>query len=140
MPITDAQARAGLDEFKRRWPQVSPSLDLIRAVLEAAERAAWSTDMEADLARVTRNRDMWRDQCERQAAQIERLRGALENIMFADIPRSLGRRWRTDGEPSDHDECTHGAMMNEDCPACLDAYIKGALGMEGAAEVYPGGV
>ena len=47
MPITDAQARAGLDEFKQRWPQVSPSLDLIRAVLEAAERAAWSTDMEA---------------------------------------------------------------------------------------------
>ena len=47
MPITDAQARAGLDEFKRRWPQVSPSLDLIRAVLEAADRAAWSTDMEA---------------------------------------------------------------------------------------------
>lgn len=42
MPITDAQARAGLDEFKRRWPQVSPSLDLIRAVLEAAERAAWN--------------------------------------------------------------------------------------------------
>ena len=75
-----------------------------------------------------------------QAAQIQRMRGVLENILISDIPRPLGRRWRKDGESSDHDECPHGAMMYEDCPACLDAYIKGALGMEGAAEVYPGGV
>ena len=44
---TDAQIEAARAEFRRRWPEVSPSKDMMRACLEAAERAAWSTDMEA---------------------------------------------------------------------------------------------
>ena len=47
MPITEAQIEAARAEFRRRWPEVSPSKDMMRACLEAAERAAWSTDMEA---------------------------------------------------------------------------------------------
>ena len=45
--VTDAQVEAALAEFRRRWPEVSPSKDMMRACLEAAERAAWSTDMDA---------------------------------------------------------------------------------------------
>lgn len=45
--VTDAQVDAALDEFRRQWPQVSPSNDMIRACLEAAEWAAWSAEMEA---------------------------------------------------------------------------------------------
>ena len=44
---TDAQIEAARAEFQRWWPEVSPSKDMMRACLEAAERAAWSTDMEA---------------------------------------------------------------------------------------------
>ena len=44
---TEAQIEAARAEFRRRWPEVSPSKDMMRACLEAAERAAWSTDMEA---------------------------------------------------------------------------------------------
>lgn len=47
MPITDAQVEAARAEFRRWWPEVSPSKDMMRACLEAAERAAWSTDMDA---------------------------------------------------------------------------------------------
>ena len=43
---TDAQIEAARAEFRRWWPEVSPSKDMMRACLEAAERAAWSTDME----------------------------------------------------------------------------------------------
>ena len=38
--ITDAQIEAARAEFRRRWPEVSPSKDMMRACLEAAERAA----------------------------------------------------------------------------------------------------
>ena len=44
---TEAQIEAARAEFRRWWPEVSPSKDMMRACLEAAERAAWSTDMEA---------------------------------------------------------------------------------------------
>ena len=40
---TEAQIEAARAEFRRRWPEVSPSKDMMRACLEAAERA---TDME----------------------------------------------------------------------------------------------
>ena len=44
---TEAQIEAARAEFRRWWPEVSPSVGMMRACLEAAERAAWSTDMEA---------------------------------------------------------------------------------------------
>lgn len=37
---TDAQIEAARAEFRRRWPEVSPSVGMMRACLEAAERAA----------------------------------------------------------------------------------------------------
>ena len=44
---TEAQIEAARAEFRRWWPEVSPSVGMMRDCLEAAERAAWSTDMEA---------------------------------------------------------------------------------------------
>ena len=39
MPITEAQIEAARAEFRRWWPEVSPSKDMMRACLEAAEAA-----------------------------------------------------------------------------------------------------
>ena len=44
---TEAQIEAARAEFRRWWPEVSPSKDMMRAALEAAEAAVWSADMDA---------------------------------------------------------------------------------------------
>ena len=67
-------------------------------------------------------------------AKVAGLEGALTTLLAGDYPRPLGERWRADGEPSNHDRCTHGAMMNEPCETCADAFISAALSPPAAQE------
>ena len=60
-------------------------------------------------------------------ARVAGLEGALTTLLAGDCPRPLGMRWRADGKPSSYDRCTHGAMMNETCKTCADAFIRAAL-------------
>lgn len=94
----------------------------LRAVNETMA-AEWAADL-------TRLREKRRDaEAERDAlrARVAELEGALTTLLSGDYPRPLGERWRSDAEPSDHDRCVHGAMMNESCEACADAFIAAAL-------------
>lgn len=67
-------------------------------------------------------------------ARVAGLERALTTLLAGDYPRPLGERWRADGEPSNHDRCTHGAMMNEPCETCADAFISAALSPSAAQE------
>lgn len=57
----------------------------------------------------------------------EGLRKALEMISQGDEPRPLGKRYRDDGTPSKHDQCTHGSWMYEDCGSCICEFATAAL-------------
>lgn len=60
-------------------------------------------------------------------ATISRLTEALQTIADGDEPRPLGKRYRSDGEPSKHDKCTHGQWMWEDCGSCVSEFARAFL-------------
>lgn len=61
------------------------------------------------------------------AAEIERLRAALERIASLDVPRPVGHTFRADGVASKHDKCWHGVTMSDECGVCLSNYARTAL-------------
>ena len=61
------------------------------------------------------------------AAEIERLRAALERIASLDVPRPVGHTFRADGVASKHDKCWHGVTMSDECGVCLSNYARAAL-------------
>ena len=59
--------------------------------------------------------------------EIDRLRAGITAAAEGNYPMPVGERWRKDGQPSAHDRCIHGAMMNEGCGECLDAHLLALL-------------
>ena len=70
-------------------PEMVDALRAARAVIAG---------LEAERDRANRNRDMWRDQCERQAAQIERMRGGLIQV-------SVEAQWDAEYPPEPDTAC-----------------------------------
>lgn len=58
----------------------------------------------------------------------ERLRRALRNIANGEFPVAVGKRYRTDGQPSKNDQCVHGQYMYESCDSCIVDYVNSVLG------------
>ena len=52
---------------------------------------------------------------------------ALEAIRDGNVPRSRGKGWREDGQPSKHDRCIHGTWMYEDCTNCIADFISATI-------------
>ena len=72
-------------------------------------------------------REEYRKKIAEQAAEIERLRAALERIASLDVPRPVGHTFRADGVASKHDKCWHGVTMSDECGVCLSNYARAAL-------------
>ena len=52
---------------------------------------------------------------------------ALTAIVGGDVPRPIGKPWRSDGKRSKLDECIHSRTMSEDCAGCIEAFAASAL-------------
>lgn len=61
------------------------------------------------------------------SGQIERLSGAMQNIINDDFPRVVAASWRKDGVLSKNDECPHWRRMYEDCSLCVADYARATL-------------
>jgi len=61
------------------------------------------------------------------AAEVERLRAALQNIVDGDVPRPVGKRYRADGQESKNDQCIHGEWMYDECWGCTSDLARAAL-------------
>jgi hypothetical protein len=55
-------------------------------------------------------------------AELARVTAVLQSIAYGDVPRPVGRVFRTDGANSKHDQCTHGIFMYEDCGGCVGEF------------------
>jgi hypothetical protein len=51
----------------------------------------------------------------------------LRAIADGDVPRSEGKKWRTDGQPSKLDQCSHEIALYEDCARCIEDFARTAL-------------
>jgi hypothetical protein len=65
--------------------------------------------------------------CRELCVENNALVKALEQIAEGDVPRPLGKRYRSDGIPSKNDQCTHSAWMYEDCGNCISEFARAAL-------------
>ena len=67
------------------------------------------------------------DRAEAAEAQRDALVKALKQIADGDVPRPMGRRYRSDGVPSKNDQCVHSTWMYEDCGNCISEFATAAL-------------
>lgn len=82
IPVNDG---AGLLDGKDFFERSFPTSNLAREAANEIER------LTAERERTERNRDMWKGQCERQAAQLTKMRSALQNAanFYDDLDRLL---------------------------------------------------
>ena len=78
-----AQLAALLDAEQVRTVDVDVMHSQAAALLRS--QAARIAELEKAIERMTNNRDMWKGQCERQAAQLARMREPLTDVEIRDI-------------------------------------------------------
>ncbi len=142
------------DRLVRFEGKVCVSADLeVEAAIEIDRLRAEAAQQERRYLSAMKSRQMWRETCEaaqRQADNLREhvgrqqldiatlggepgaLREALEQIATHDVPRNIGKVWRSDGLPSKNDACTHGTPLWQDCAACVAAYARAALNKGGS--------
>ena len=66
------------------------------------------------------------DLCDEAADEIERLREVLQKIADGNVDRESAEKWRTDGQYSKNDRCSHGHFMYEECAYCISDFARAA--------------
>jgi len=69
----------------------------------------------------------------KEAPEIKRLRAVLQKVSDGDVPRPIGKTYRSDGLESKNDQCIHGQWMYEECGECISAYARAALNPSGSS-------
>lgn len=81
--MSDTQAQEA--ESLAEWLEgVSEAISARRAAALLRSQAARIAELEKAIERMTNNRDMWKGQCERQAAELARMREPLSDERIAE--------------------------------------------------------
>lgn len=56
-----------------------------------------------------------------------KLREALQKIAYGNVDRESAKKWRTDGQYSKNDRCSHEHFMYEECAYCISDFALAAL-------------
>lgn len=91
MTDTQAQEAASLAEWLEG---VSEAISAREAAALLRSQAARIAELEKAIERMTNNRDMWKGQCERQAAELARMREPLSDDAAYKRGYRDGYEWR----------------------------------------------